>query len=503
MSNKWSNLISGSDIRGIAIKTDTKDINLTDDIIKTIGFSFSMFLSKKLNKDLSQIYVAIGMDSRITNEKIKDILIKELNSLGVLIYDCGLCSTPAMFMSTLLDNYNIDGAIEITASHLPYYFNGLKFFTKEGGLESTDIKEMVSLSDKAAVKCDEIIEKKYYLNLMNIYSESLSNKIIKEINDEVNYLTPLKGFKIVVDAGNGVGGFYAKSILEKLGADTTGSQFLNPDGLFPNHIPNPENNLAMASLKNAVLKNKADLGIIFDTDVDRAAIVDSNGCEINRNSLIALISAIILEEYPYSTIVTDSVTSDGLSKFITTHNGIHRRFKRGYKNVINEALRLNKLNTPCHIAIETSGHCALSENYFQDDGAYLITKIIIKMAKLKNSLNLSDLIKDLEVPADTFEYRLKVDTYNINAYWEELKPYLYYSFSNHDGWSIDKDNIEGIRVICAENSGNGCFLIRCSLHEPLLVVNIESNYTNQATYIFNELGKILNKKIDLEYSYSC
>jgi phosphomannomutase len=100
--------------------------------------------------------------------------------------------------------------------------------------------------------------------------------------------------------------------------------------------------------------------------------------------LIALISAIILEEHSNSIIVTDSITSNGLKEFIEEKlGGVHHRFKRGYKNVINEAIRLNKEGKESYLAIETSGHAALKENYFLDDGAYLIAKILIKMAKLK------------------------------------------------------------------------------------------------------------------------
>ncbi|KAG2381180.1 uncharacterized protein HKW66_Vig0254970 [Vigna angularis] len=115
----------------------------------------------------------------------------------------------------------------------------------------------------------------------------------------------------------------------------------NLRSLFPNHIPNPEDKTAMKAITQAVLDNKADLGIIFDTDVDRSAAVDFTGREFNRNRLIALMAAIVLEEHPGTTIVTDSVTSDGLTTFIEKKlGGKHHRFKRGYKNVIDEAIRL-------------------------------------------------------------------------------------------------------------------------------------------------------------------
>lgn len=197
-------------------------------------------------------------------------------------------------------------------------------------------------------------------------------------------------------------------MLAPLGADASGSQFLEPDGSFPNHIPNPEDKTAMESIRGAVLANHADLGIIFDTDVDRAGAVDKNGREINRNRIIALISAILLHEHPGTAIVTDSITSSGLKTFIEEKGGIHHRFKRGYKNVINEAIRLNREGTDCQVAIETSGHGALKENYFLDDGAYLIAKILVQMARLKKEgKTIDELIADLQEPLEAKEYRMK------------------------------------------------------------------------------------------------
>ncbi|MBO5868309.1 MAG: phosphomannomutase/phosphoglucomutase, partial [Oscillospiraceae bacterium] len=102
----------------------------------------------------------------------------------------------------------------------------------------------------------------------------------------------------------------------------------------------------------------ADLVIIFDTDVVRAGAVLSDGSELNRNRIIAMLSAILLREYPGTTIVTDSITSTGLAKFIVAKGGIHHIFKRCYKNVINEYIRLNALGQDSQLAIDTSGHGA-------------------------------------------------------------------------------------------------------------------------------------------------
>lgn len=108
---------------------------------------------------------------------------------------------------------------------------------------------------------------------------------------------PLLGLHVVVDAGNGSGGFYA-DFLESLGAWVEGSQFLKPDGAFPNHAPNPESPEAMRALSKAVVKNEADLGVMFDADCDRAAIVLSDGRFVNKNRLIALTAAMLLSKTP-------------------------------------------------------------------------------------------------------------------------------------------------------------------------------------------------------------
>lgn len=176
-----------------------------------------------------------------------------------------------------------------------------------------------------------------------------------------------------------------------------------------------------AAVTSAVKQSGADIGLIFDTDVDRAGAVDSKGKEINRNRLIALISAILLEERKPAVIVTDSITSTGLKKFIENHGGMHRRFKRGYKNVINEAIRLNQAGQYCPLAIETSGHAALKENYFLDDGAYLVTKLLIKMAQLREEgKKLDDLLLGLEEPAESEEFRMSIDREDFKTYGQAV-----------------------------------------------------------------------------------
>ncbi len=492
----WEKLQNGSDIRGIALEgIEGEKVNLTPDIIKILGKSFTLWLSKNLNRKTSELTISIGRDSRLSGQKLAQATIDGLQELGVITYNFDMASTPAMFMSTIHPDFNCDGAIMLTASHLPFNRNGLKFFTKKGGLEKQNITEILTIAKENQFSLNKEKGKVINRDFMAVYADLFVDKIRNCVNNSDNFKHPLQDLKIIVDAGNGAGGFYAEKVLKPLGADITGSQFLEPDGTFPNHIPNPENQQAMTSICEAVIKNKADFGIIFDTDVDRSAAVDSQGKELNRNRLIALISAIILREHPQSTIVTDSITSDGLTQFIESElKGKHHRFKRGYKNVINESLRLNNEGIESWLAIETSGHAALKENYFLDDGAYLVTKLLIELAKLRlENKQLTDLISNLQEPLESKEIRLNIKADNFKEYGNKIIKELELFAQNESDWNIVPNNYEGIRINCVSEKEKGWFLLRLSLHDPVIPINIESEVMGGVEQISNRLFNFLDQ----------
>ena len=499
-NNDFLILKSGTDIRGVATDgVPGESVNLTDEALEKIAASFAFWLSQEKNKNFENLSVSIGHDSRISADRIKNILIKILSNLGIKIFDCGLSSTPAMFMTTI--DLNCDAAIEITASHHPFNRNGLKFFTNNGGLDGNDIEKILNNAEKTFnfTQADKVYVKK--VNYMKTYASRLRKIICDEIGEKEKN-EPLSGFKIIVDAGNGVGGFYATDVLKPLGADISGSQFLNPDGNFPNHMPNPEDKMAMKSITEATLKKHADLGLIFDTDVDRASAVDCNGNEICRNSLIALAAKIVLRDNLGGTVVTDSVTSDGLHDFIENElHGVHNRFKRGYKNVINEAKRLNFQGVNCPLAIETSGHAALRENYFLDDGAYLVTKIVIELVTLKRQgKNFSDIWNKLKNPAESVELRLKILCENFKIYGEKIINDLYNYAKNKNSWHIVPNNKEGIRISFDKYSGDGWLLLRMSVHDPVMPLNIESNVIGGVKLILRNFKEFIVKYNGLDLS---
>ena len=483
----YSKLQNGSDIRGVALEgIEGQHINLTENACRDIGRGFALWLVKKTGKN-SGLRVAVGRDSRLSGETLCNWICDAMVQQGLEITDFGMASTPAMFMSTVTDGYAFDGSVMITASHLPFNRNGFKFFTAEGGLEKGDIKEILEYaagSQTTGLTAGKLTSDSF----MDTYAKILADKIRTATGEE----KPLEGFRIVVDAGNGAGGFYVDKVLKPLGANTEGSRYLDPDGRFPNHIPNPEDKAAMEAITESVKLANADLGIIFDTDVDRAGAVLSDGSELNRNRIIAMLAAILLREYPGTTIVTDSITSTGLAKFIEEKGGIHHRFKRGYRNVINESIRLNAQGQDSQLAIETSGHGALKENYFLDDGAYLVTKLLIELARgKKEGYTLESLIANLEEPAESIEFRMNILLDDFKPYGQQVIDELTVYAENQIGWSLAPSNYEGVRVNLDKDHGDGWFLLRLSLHDPLLPLNIESNGVSGAKQIAKELASFI------------
>lgn len=477
MNHNIMKLQNGSDIRGIAIEgVPGEEVNLDDLTISRIAEAYVHWLSLKVNKNPCCLNICIGHDSRISADKLSLALKKGICMMGARCEDAGLASTPAMFMSTVMPYYEFDGAIMITASHLPYNRNGLKFFTSEGGLDKADIKEILA----KAAKINFVGE--YYecsdVNLMQMYAAHLRQLISSEVPN-------LKGMKIVVDAGNGAGGFFATEVLEKLGADVSASQFLEPDGNFPNHQPNPENKEAMASICEQVYATGADLGIIFDTDVDRSAAVTPSGKPIARNEIVALAAALKAPTHPGGTVVTDSITSNELHEFLEGELGLkHLRYKRGYRNVINKAQELAAEGEDAFLAIETSGHAAYSDNFYLDDGAYLAVLVVCAAAKLKaEDKTIDSLIANLKSPCESEEVRFNITAEDFGAVGDQALAAVKLWAEETEVFSLEEPNYEGVRVnyevpLDEENDSEvakGWFLLRKSLHDPVLPLNVETD----------------------------
>lgn len=493
----WLSLKSGTDVRGIAVGENT---TLTVSIARALGAAFARKLAADAGKPVTSVSVSLGRDSRVSGPDLLNAAAEGISAAGAAAVRFGLCTTPAMYMSTITPGFEPDGAVMITASHHPWNRNGMKFFTARGGLVGDEIRQLLLDAQANPDPSSDVPGKITDKPFLPVYMAQLANRIRKGLNTSDE--KPLAGLHIVVDAGNGAGGFYAE-LMQQLGAKTEGSQFLDPDGTFPNHIPNPENADAMASIKQAVLASGADLGVIFDADCDRAAVVDRDGKEINRNRLIALISAILLEKESGLTIVTDSVTSTGLADFIAAHGGEHYRFRRGYRNVIDEAIRLNSQGKKCPLAIETSGHAALQENHFLDDGMYLVTVLIIHAMILKSQgSSLGSMIADLREPAESIELRLNITDTDFRTAGQNAVDLVMDAAEKNGERHLAPDNREGVRVLfnLEGKPDSGWFLLRLSVHDPVLPLNAESDLPGGLKTILSVVESILGQAEGIDLS---
>ncbi|GFS30262.1 phosphoglucomutase, putative [Actinidia rufa] len=500
-------LQNGSDVRGVAVEGERgRVVDLTPPVVEAIAESFGEWLLG--GGEGGVIRVSLGRDPRISGAALGVAVVAGLARAGCLVFDMGLATTPACFMSTVLAPFGYDASIMMTASHLPYTRNGLKFFTKRGGLTSPEVEEICDRAarkyvNRLATVSTTLPSPPTRVDFMSVYAKHLRDIITQRVNHPLHYDTPLKGFQIIVNAGNGSGGFFTWDVLDKLGADSFGSLHLKPDGMFPNHIPNPEDKTAMALTRAAVLANSADLGIVFDTDVDRSGVVDKSGNPINGDKLIALMAAVVLREHPGTTIVTDARTSMALTRFITDRGGHHCLYRVGYRNVIDKGVQLNKDGIQAHLMMETSGHGALKENHFLDDGAYMVVKIIIEMVRMKlegSDEGIGSLIEDLDEPLESIELRMNVLSEPRHAKAKAIEAIE--AFRNYieegklPGWELDScgdcwvsegclvdsndapatvdAHMYRAKVFDEEHGQHGWVHIRQSIHNPNIAVNMQS-----------------------------
>ena len=487
----WLKLRSGSDIRGT-------DGQLTDARVEKLGYAFACWLAQRLGKTPDALRLAVGRDARASGERLMAALTRGITAADSDVLDCGLCAAPALFMTVQPGPDQADGAVMVTAAvHVPE-LNGLKFFTREGGLEPADMTEILSLAARSEVPERLVVP----CDANALYFEALRRVAARYLEDDA--LRPLLGMKVIVDARGSVGAAYAR-FLEALGVETDGSLHPENDGETL-AVPNPEDPATLDAMARAVRARRADLGVIFNADGDRAAIVDETGRAVSQNRLIALIAAMLLEATPGSTFVTDSVTSTGLSAFIAEWGGVHYRFKRGYRNVIDEAIRLNAEGIDCPLAIETSGHAAFRENGFLDDGMYLATRVICEaLDRKREGQTLWSLIDDLQEPVESVEIRLPILDFEDWEPEEEaqeiVEKLLSHTLTNPE-WQMAPDNREGVRITFNLDGGvnNAWLQLRMSVHDPVMVLNAESDIPGGVKRILAELYDLIGdtKMLELE-----
>jgi phosphomannomutase len=426
----------------------------------------------------------------------------------------------------------------VTASHLPRDRNGFKLFSADApsGFSKAQIQSLGALAESlvqdwfshcdtyamatvgnlpSALRSSDDFSTTRHVDWMPVYANSLKEAILQKTSKpasasssttSVDKRRPLQGLKVILNPGNGAGGFF-QEVLNEMGADVSASMHIDPDGDFPNGIPNPEDLTMLQQTIAACQTAQADLGIMLDTDADRCGFVvpristasagQANSSvsyePLNRNRLIALLGVVFAREKPGCAVVTDSVTSEGLSAFLQEKLGLkHERFIKGYANVIDRARELTESGVMnAELAIETSGHCAMRENGYLDDGTYTAVQVVSLLARERAAANvdsasgLLDLISDLEELDEVSELRMSAKDGSLETMRHTFDHCVLQieeccRSSEHittNDWRLDTDNLEGIRVRLDHGQ---FFMLRKSLHDPIISLQIEARSKDEA-----------------------
>ncbi|MBQ9396054.1 MAG: phosphomannomutase/phosphoglucomutase [Proteobacteria bacterium] len=388
--------------------------------------------------------LVVGRDARTHSPKLAENLIRGLRMQGVNVVDLGQITTPMLYFT--LFNRNFDGGVMVTGSHNPIHDNGLKICRKTASFLGEDIRAIRDTAENLPKPAT--VEGTYTeLDIFAEYESAILNRI-----------PPKENLRIVIDAGNGVAGPFAKSLFSHYASQLV-DLYCVPDGTFPNHHPDPSVAKNLADLQKAVLENHADIGLAFDGDGDRLGVVDRNGKIIAADHLIVLFAREILARTHKAVIIGDVKCSKFTFDDIEKNGGIPMMSKTGHA-LIKAKIR----ETNAALAGELSGHFFFGDRWYGFDDALNAAARILEIAanaKLEDK-SLTDLLSDLPKSFTTPEIRLDCPD-DVKF---ELAQAMYETYSKR----YPTNNLDGARI----DFPNGWALVRASNTQPVIVMRVEA-----------------------------
>jgi phosphomannomutase/phosphoglucomutase len=436
------------DIRGIY------EIDLKGELPYFIGKAFGSYVKrKKINE------VCVGGDNRLTTPEIKEKLIKGLLETGINVIDIGIVPTPLLYFSVHF--YEFGSGIMVTASHNPPEFNGFKMVLKEGSLYGKEIQKIADMVENEDFeKGDGEFERKEVID-----------DYIKFMEERFKFN---KKFKVGIDTGNGTAGPLIEKLFRKLGIEFIGL-YLESDGNFPNHLPDPVIPENLKDLIEIVKKYNLDCGFGFDGDGDRLGVIDEKGNILWGDQLLIVYSREVLKERKGEKIIFDVKCSRALEEEIEKMGGIPLMWKTGHSLIEN---KLHEEKAP--IAGELSGHLYFADEYFgYDDAIYASLRLLRIMDK--EGKKLSEFFTDIKKYYSTPEIRIEVKDDNKFEIVEKVKNYFSKKYKIND--------IDGVKVYYP----NGWALLRASNTQPALVVRIEGETEEELEKIKDEFMEVIEK----------
>lgn len=452
------------DIRGIVGE------NIDEQFACVLGQAFALHLKQVLNKE--SLSVSIGYDARLSSKDLFNALCYGFNSQNVKVIDIGLVATPVAYFS--LFNLEIDGGVMITASHNPPQYNGFKLSVGKNtifGQEIQTIKTIMQTIDNTHIGKAEFTT----YDIIKDYTNYMLNQF-KELKNIPN--KP----KVVLDAGNGSGGFIAYPILKELGFDVIGL-YIEPDGTFPNHHPDPTVEENLKDLKKTLKENYCDIGVGFDGDADRIGVVLKNGDIVWGDQLLLLFAQHILKEHKGATIIGEVKCSQILYDKIAQAGGKAIMWKAGH-SLIKAKMKEEK----ALLGGEMSGHIFFADRYFgYDDAIYVCLRLLEILSK--EQIDLEKWKNDLPKTFNTPEIRIDCPEDKKVLVTKEIENYY---IENKEKYGITNIiTIDGIRF----NTKNGWGLVRSSNTQPALVLRFEANNLENLETLKTDTLNLVNKII--------
>lgn len=453
------------DIRGIVGE------NLDEQFACVLGLAFAEHLKNTFKKE--DLTVSIGYDARLSSKKLFNALCYGLNYRGVKVIDIGLVATPVAYFS--LFNLHVDGGIMITASHNPPQYNGFKLSVGKNtifGEEIQTIKEIMKSIDAIEIGKPEFstydIIKDYTTYMLNQFRQ------LKKLPNKP---------KVVLDAGNGTGGFIAYPILKELDFDVIGL-FIEPDGTFPNHHPDPTVEENLKELKRTLKEKSYDIGIGYDGDADRIGVILKNEETMYGDQLLLLFAQHILKEHKGATIIGEVKCSQVLYDKIEQAGGKAIMWKAGH-SLIKAKMKEEK----ALLGGEMSGHIFFADRYFgYDDAIYVSLRLLEILAKER--IDLQKWKNDLPKTFNTPEIRIDCPEEKKVLVTKEIEDYY---IKNKEKYAITNIiTIDGIRF----NTKDGWGLVRSSNTQPALVLRFEANSPENLEKLKNDTLDIVKRTID-------
>ena len=358
------------------------------DFDKEVAYKVGYFLPELLSADK----VLVGRDARVSSPEIHEYLLKGITDAGADVYDAGLCTTPMVYFGTAF--YGFKASVQITASHNPAEYNGMKV-SRENALPVGydtglgQIKEWIE-SGRECVPA----EKKGVVHQIDVKKDYLPFLL--------KYKGDWSGLKIAMDVSNGMASLFVREIF----GDQPTYIYEDMDGSFPNHEPNPLVQANVEDLKKLVAQTKADIGIIFDGDADRVMFVDENSRFISPDLMIAVLGHYFLEERGEKGYIHQDIrSSKAVGEYLAPMGGVMNTWRVGRAYA---ALKLRELDGV--FGGELAGHYYFRDFYYSDSGllaAILITNVVAKMKA--QGVSLSQLIARIEKYQNSGEINFRVE----------------------------------------------------------------------------------------------